>query len=357
MKNTVQRAGRLVLALLLLASLGLSSCNNSDSTTVYGNWTTGNSFPAAARRGAVSFVINNIAYAGTGIDVNGMKYNDFYSFDPNTGSWTTLTPFPGVARYYGVAFTVGSKGYVGTGYDGTNYLSDFWQFDPSVNTKVTNSNGTVTTTIGSWKKIADFLTAPGGSARYGAVAGSVGNYGYVGCGFDLNYKKDFYRYDPSTDTWATFAGFPGDKRMGAVAFTINGQMYVGTGINNGTIDTDFWSYNPTGDVWTQKRNTANQTTGSDIYDYSAVARNNAVSFVIGSFGYIATGSNGAARADCYQYDPTMDTWTKLNPFLGAARSNAVGFGIGNYGYVGLGSNGSSTPYDNFYKLDPSAQQQ
>ncbi|NML65372.1 galactose oxidase [Hymenobacter sp. RP-2-7] len=357
MKNLVQRASRLLLALVLLGSFGLSSCHKDDTTTVYGNWTKGSSFPAAARRGAVSFVINNVAYVGTGIDVNGTRYNDFYSYNPTNGSYTTLTSLPAVARYYAVAFTVGNYGYVGTGYDGTNYLADFWRFDPSANTQTTLANGTTVTTVGKWTRVADLTTALGGTARYGAVAGSVGNYGYVGCGFDLNYKKDFYRYDPTSNTWSTFAGFPGDKRMGAVAFTINNQLYVGTGINNGAVNTDFWSYNPSGDTWTQKRNTANQTTGSDIYDYSAVARNNAVAFVVGNYGYIVTGSNGGAvRSDCYQYDPTMDTWTKMNPFLGTARSYAVGFGIGNYGYVGTGANGTAS-YDDFWRIDPSAEQQ
>jgi len=357
MKHLVQRAGQLMLALVLLGSLGLSSCKkNSDSTTVYGNWTNGNSFPASARRGSVSFILNDVAYVGTGIDANGARYNDFYSYNPTTGSWTPLTPFPGTARYYAVAFTAGNKGYVGTGYDGQNYLADFWQFDPSVNTKTTLANNTVVTTVGSWKQVAPLTNVLGGTARYGAVAGTVGNNGYVGCGFDGNYKKDFYKYDPTSDTWSTFAGFPGDKRMGAVAFTINGQMYVGTGINNGAINTDFWSYNPAGDTWTQKRNTTNQTTGSDIYDYSAVARNNAVAFVIGNYGYVATGSNGGARNDCFQYDPSLDVWTKMNPFLGAVRSYGVGFGIGNYGYVGLGSNGTAA-YDNFFKFDPSVTQQ
>lgn len=359
MKNLVQRASRLLLALVLLGSFSLSSCKKDDTTTIYGNWTRGNTFPAANRQGSVSFVINNVAYIGTGRDINGTRYGDFYSYNPTTGGYATLTPLPAANRYNAVAFTVGNYGYVGTGYDGTNYLADFWRFDPSQNTTTTTTtNGvtTTTTTVGRWTQMASLTSVSGGTGRYGAVAGSVGNYGYVGCGFNLSNLKDFYRYDPTSNTWSTFAGFPGDKRQGAVAFTISNQMYVGLGTNNGAVNTDFWVYNPSGDTWTQKRNTASQTTGSDVYDYSGVARNNAVAFVVGSYGYVATGSNGSVRTDCYQYDPTMDTWTKLNPFLGSARSYAVGFGIGNYGYVGLGANGS-TPYDDFWRIDPSATQQ
>lgn len=368
MKNLVLRASQLLLALVLLGSLGLTSCKSTDSsTTVLGNWTKASTFLGTQRGNAVSFVINNVAYVGTGLDGNAVKYKDFFSFDPATGSWNKVTPMPttAAARYNAVAFSAAGKGYVGTGYDGTNLLSDFWQFDPAVNTVTTTTTGTVTTTtttIGSWKRVADFPT-PNGTGRYGAVAASVSDIGYVGCGYDGNNQKDFYKYDPASNTWSALtAGFPGDKRIGALAFVINGQMYVGTGINNNLYVTDFWAYNPVGNgTWTQKNSLANISTSTSSYDYSAVARAYASSFVIGNLGYVTVGSNSAVRADCQAYDPTLDTWTATNPFSftnggGAGRNSAVSFGIGNYGYVGTGYNGSLR-LDDFYKFDPSAAQQ
>jgi N-acetylneuraminic acid mutarotase len=365
MKNFPRLAGRLLALLVVLAGLGLSSCKKDDTTTVTGNWTRGNSFAGVARSNSVSFVINNVAYVGTGIDLNSVRYKDLYSYNPATGSWTQLTPMPAAAaaRYNAVAFVVGSKGYVGTGYDGTNYLSDFWEFDPAGSTTTTTTIGTTvtnTTTSGSWRQVADLTTVAGGTARYSAVAAGVGNYGYVGCGYDGNYKKDFYRYNPTSNTWSTFAGYPGDKRIGAVSFVINNQMYIGTGINNGAYTTDFYSYNPASDTWTQLRNLANQTTGSDIYDYSAVARAYAAAFSVNNLGYVTVGSNSSVRTDCYVYDPAADTWTLKNPFLGTGRSNAVGFSISGTGYVGLGTAGSSSTsgrYDDFWRFAPDEDQQ
>ncbi|QKG51981.1 Kelch repeat-containing protein [Hymenobacter sp. BRD67] len=367
MKNFPRLAGRLLALMLVAGSLGLSSCNNPDTTTVLGNWTPSSTFAGTGRSNAVSFVINNIAYVGTGIDTNSKRYNDFYAFNPATGSWTQVTPLPATARYNAVAFSAAGKGYVGTGYDGTNtnvnanYLSDFWQFDPTVNTTTTTGTNTVTTT-GSWKRVADF-PMPNGVGRYSAVAASVNDIGYVGCGYDGNYQKDFYQYDPKANTWTPLTnGFPGNKRMGALAFTINGQMYVGTGTNNNQYNTDFWAYNPAGGgTWTQKRYLANISTSTDSYDYSAVARAYASSFVIGNLGYVTVGSNSAVKTDCYAYDPTMDTWTATNPFFyttggGAGRNSAVSFSIGNYGYVGTGASGSSR-FDDFWQFDPSAAQQ
>lgn len=372
MKNLVLRASRLVLALTLLGSLGLTTSCKKDTETAptLGNWTPASTFTGTQRSNAVSFVINNVAYVGTGLDNVSKKYNDFYSLDPANGGWNKVTPMPAAAgvRYNAVAFSAAGKGYVGTGYDGTNQLSDFWQFDPAVNTVTTTVTGTApntvttsVTTTGSWKRVANFPT-PNGSGRSGAVAASVGDIGYVGCGFDGNNENDFYQYNPATNTWTALkAGFPGTKRIGALAFIINGKMYMGTGTNNGLYNTDFWSYDPAGDgKWTQLRNLKASTTG-DTYDYSAVARAYASSFVVGGLGYVTVGTNGTLRTDCYAYDPTADTWTLSSPFSftggGTPRFSAVSFGIGNYGYVGTGNGGNTNRFDDFYQFDPSVAQQ
>jgi N-acetylneuraminic acid mutarotase len=355
MKNFPRLAGRLLALLLVLGSLGFSSCKKDETTTVYGNWVRGNSFPGTVRSNAASFVVNGVAYVGTGIDANSVRYNDFFSFNPTTGSWLRLTPFPGVARYNATAFAVGNYGYVGTGYDGTNYLRDFWRFDPSQNT-TTTSGTTTTTTVGRWTQITDFPVNPGTTGRYGAVAASVGNFGYVGCGFDGNNEKDFYRYDPTANTWSPFAGFPGDKRINAVAFTVNNVMYVGTGINNGQYVTDFYAYDPAKDAWTAKSQLANISNSTASYDNSKVARTQAVAFTIGTAGYVTTGSNGAVTTSTYKYDPSLDTWTAMSPFLGSGRNGAVAFGIGNLGYVGTGNSGA-TRFDDFWTFDPNVTQQ
>ncbi|RYE89531.1 MAG: hypothetical protein EOO37_04860, partial [Cytophagaceae bacterium] len=77
MKNLVQRAGRLALALVVVGGIGLSSCKKDDTVTVYGNWVTNNpgSFRGVARQYAVSFVIDGVAYAGTGLDNKSTKLN------------------------------------------------------------------------------------------------------------------------------------------------------------------------------------------------------------------------------------------------------------------------------------------
>jgi N-acetylneuraminic acid mutarotase len=371
MKKFPRLAGRL-LALLALGSLGLSSCKKDETTTVYGNWKTGNAFPGSQRSNAVSFVIGGVAYMGTGWNPNisstaGSTFlNDFYSFT-TTGGWQPVTPFPGGGRHSAIAFAIGNYGYVGTGLvqatvnGATSSVpaSDFWQFDPKHNTDNTLTAATGDSTTGRWTRKQDFPASNIGNiaGRYGAFGASIGNFGYAGAGFDgSNNLKDFYSYDPSKNLWTTRTQFDGAKRIYPAAFTVNNILYVGAGTNNGVNNADFFAYNPTTNTWATKRQLANISTSSDSYDYSLVQRTQAAAFSIGDFGYITTGSNGAVRTDCYKYDPSLDTWTLMNPFKGVGRVGAVAFTINGLGYVGTGGSGSLR-FDDFWTFDPNATQE
>jgi N-acetylneuraminic acid mutarotase len=357
MKNISLRAGRFMALALVITGLGLGSCKKSDTTTVYGNWVRSSTYSGPIRSEAVSFVINNVAYAGTGFNptnppanTNGV-FNDFYAFDPSKGGWLQVTSMPAAAgvRYAAVAFTANGKGYVAGGNNGSGtYLSDVWLFNPDSTTTV----GT-TTTIGKWRQVKSMPVA-----LSGAVAGSINNIGYVGSGYDgSNNTNIFYQYNPTTNTWSRLsAAFGGDKRRGAFSFVVNNQFYVGGGSNNSANVTDVFSYDPSvaGGKWNTKRLLANVNNSNASYDYSAVARAQAVGFSVGDKGYVTVG--GSTLQSCYEYNAADDSWTLKNPFIGAARNNAVGFGIGNNGYVGLGTNGS-TRLDDFYSFAPNDAQQ
>jgi len=179
----------------------------------------------------------------------------------------------------------------------------------------------------TWTQVADF---PGG-ARDGAVAFAIGNYGYVGLGkTDSGYMKDFWRYDPSTNTWTQVADFPGDARRGAVAFVVNGKAYVGLGDqrNPDVYFSDFYCYDPSTNTWTQ------------VADFPGGARENALAFAVAGYGFVGCGQtiDHADHKDFWRYDPSTNTWTQItSDFGGADRENGVGWAIGNYGYFGFGN--------------------
>lgn len=92
-----------------------------------------------------------------------------------------------------------------------------------------------------------------GSGRYGAVAFGVNGKAYIGCGYDGNYLKDFYAFNPVANSWTQTISIGGTKRQGATSFVINGIAYVCCGQNNGEYVDDFWKFDPSTESWTQLR--------------------------------------------------------------------------------------------------------
>jgi hypothetical protein len=297
-----------------------------------GTWTAKTAFGGTARSGAVGFSIGTKGYIGTGYNGTALT-TDFWMYDPVANTWTQKLDFPGAARTDAVGFSIGTKGYIGTGYNGTALTKDFYEYDSVGNT---------------WTPKADFL----GTARRGAVGFSIGTKGYIGTGDDgvIPLTKDFYEYDPAGNTWTVKADFAGTARKNAVGFFIASKGYIGTGQDSSGYKKDFWEYTPAAGAalgtWTAKA------------DFGGEARSSAVGF--GSLcgnGYIGTGSTLCSYfKDFWEYDPAggtlgLGTWTPRNDFGGAERDNAVGFLIGSFGYIGTGWNGA-VYYNDFWEYQP-----
>ena len=227
---------------------------------VSNTWTQKADFGGGVRTQAVGFSIGTKGYVGTGT-YNFNSKNDFWEYNPSTNNWTQKTNFGGTARKDAIGFSIGSKGYIGTGYDGSN-KSDFWEYNPSTDT---------------WSQKAEFS----GTARQDAVGFSIGSKGYLGTGAGSSgYKNDFWEYNPSSNSWTQKANFVGVARESAVGFSINDFGYIGlgsTGSFSGNEKKDFWKYDPSTNSWTQKAN------------FGGTARGGAACFSINGKGYIGTG--------------------------------------------------------------------
>ena len=195
---------------------------------------------------------------------------------------------------------------------------------------------------GTWTQKAYF----GGTVvRGGAVGFSIGTNGYVATGYGgiINTQahplNDFWKFDSINNVWTQLGNFPGTARYSAVSFSIGTKGYVGTGYGTQLLK-DFWEYDSNNDTWTQKA------------DFGGTARRNAVGFSIGNKGYIGTGSdgNGIGRKDFWEYNPTTNIWTQKADVGGVARTNATGFSIGTKGYLGTGNTGGVGGSD-FWEYD------
>ncbi|MEO0338522.1 MAG: kelch repeat-containing protein [Bacteroidota bacterium] len=194
--------------------------------------------------------------------------------------------------------------------------------------------------LGNWIKRSDFE----GVTRSGAVSFTLGDFAYVGLGYDGDdYLKDFWRYDPNSDFWQRVDDFPGLGRTAAVAFSVDGKGYVGTGFN-GDLDeefADFWSFAPNapvGQMWERKA------------DFQGSARYNAVAFALNGKGFVGTGYDGNYLKDFYQYLPENDSWEQIISIGGSKREAAISFVIDNKAYVGTGRSNGVYEFD-FWSYD------
>lgn len=278
------------------------------------SWTAMTDFAGAGRNGAVSFTIGDYAYVGLGKDADNY-YVDFYKYDPSTDSWVQIADFPGTARQDAVAFTVNGIAYVGTGYTDDPSATYFKDF--YAYNPATNS----------WSAISDFS----GSARSSAVAFAIGDFGYVGTGIDASDEtKDFYKYNPSTDTWSSIANLASGKRKGAVGFAINGKGYVSGGgyadFKKGSFQhSDVYSYDPAANSWSE-----------EIFaDGINLPFQSASVFVVNARAYICYGNQDHVAV----YDPSDNSVQNKGDAigLGSDRYSGVAFSINNKGYFGTGS--------------------
>jgi hypothetical protein len=178
-----------------------------------------------------------------------------------------------------------------------------------------------------------------------AVGFSIGDKGYIGTGTNSGgeFRKDFYEYDPATDTWTQKANVGGEKRAEAVGFSIGNKGYIGTGAVETTgFTNDFWEYDPATDTWTEKA------------EFPGEGINAAVGFGIGSKGYIGTGLKfvGGPVNSFWEYDQPTDTWTEKDTLPASERQYAVGFSMNGKGYIGTGVRVNNVYLNDFWEYTP-----
>lgn len=145
----------------------------------------------------------------------------------------------------------------------------------------------------------------------------------------------------NANQWIQKADLGGSVRFGAFSFSIGNVGYMGGGYANGSNYSDFWQYDPSVDIWTQKSS-------------YPIAVRAAGSFAINGKGYVVCGRTSSTIADVNEYDPLTNVWTAKASFPGVPVYGGAGFSIGNKGYYGIGNGGSATGpyYTAFYELDP-----
>ncbi len=184
--------------------------------------------------------------------------------------------------------------------------------------------------------------------RHHPAAFSIGGVGYVvgGAEENSNALTDFYSYDPLADSWTDLGDYPGPPRGFGYALSTNTKGYVGFGINYdaGTSSEeylkDLWEYEPLSDSWTQ------------LTDLPGSARIHPAMVEIDGKIYVGCGGNEFGDlGDWWEYDINLDTWTEKATFPGSDRHHPYYFALDGYAYVGMGHSGLNI-FKDFYRYDP-----
>ena len=200
--------------------------------------------------------------------------------------------------------------------------------------------------------ILEFKQIPtnSGIGRASAVSFVVGEKAFIGLGRKASKKtalKDFWEFNSSTNVWTQKMEFPGKARVNAIAEVVRGNAFVGLGYDSnfsayqegGAQLKDFWSYNPLTDIWTQKASLPSEYTTA------------CVSFVVGSDIYIGFGFNGwGFKNEMWKYDTITDSWLQLKNSKLDSRTGSVVCTNGKQFFIGTGYN--TTNLNDWWSYSP-----
>lgn len=211
------------------------------------------------------------------------------TFQADAQKWFERSDFGAVGRHRATAMTIGNKGYAGIGH----------------------TNGTGTNIVykdwwqydpssNSWTQKADYPVP-----NYAAISFATDTKGYIGGGTMLS--SEFYEYDPQLNTWVAIANCPMNM-ADQTAFAINNKGYAFEG--NQCVE-----YNPANNMWTMK----------NAMPFSVGIWSS--SFVIGGSAFVKSNN------ELYEYKASVDSWIARAPFPGVSTAGSSAFALDEKGYV------------------------
>jgi hypothetical protein len=283
----------------------------SEPVNIAGSWARMADLPAPARYKAGYFSVGGKFYTGCGAS-EGITLRDFWRYDPPSNNWTQMADFPGVSRVYAMGTADNNYGYMGTGHTADNssriQLYDFYKYNPGTNV---------------WSTIPDYPDLINNFFLNYSI--SVNGHPYVSLSNVVQNTREIVN-----DSWVSHPNVSDLMDSGGnPVFVFGNSYYVICGYRFGTmiINNAVWEYNTLTSTWIRKAN------------FPGPARNLAIFFTIGNYGYMGCGTTPANQqfTDMWRYNPSNDSWIRIEDFPGGKRSHAVSASIGDYGFAGFGS--------------------
>lgn len=241
-------------------------------------------------------------------------------------TWNQISDFPGLDRDDAVAFVIGNYAYIGTGMTtGWNNLDDFKKFNLNTET---------------WESCASL---PAGEERQYAAGFSHNGLGYLFGGYNGTFLNDFWRYDPTSNSWTEILALPDEGRSGMSSFVIGDTAYIlgGKTSGEGAID-EVWAYNLVSGTWTQKSN------------FPFGKRWRATAIQNGTLSLFGLGKDEvpASHNDFHAYDASTDSWSTIADFPGVGRNYVAGVSHNNRLFAAFGVDDASNFYKDCWEYNP-----
>lgn len=164
----------------------------------------------------------------------------------------------------------------------------------------------------SWVQLQDFPGSPRDDAAQFTINGNI----YIGTGRDDAFAltNDWWKYDTGSGTWSPIASLPASPRQYCAAFTVNGTGYLFGGKDDNGALAELWAYSPAEDHWDQRAS------------LPAEGRYTSVAAEGWNYGIVATGilESGSPTNEAWRYWPSTDGWEAMTPVPGPARHHAMG---------------------------------
>ena len=187
-----------------------------------------------------------------------------------------------------------------------------------------------------WEQLPDFL----GTARDDAAAFSIDCDVYVGTGMQVGWSltNDFWRYDSFSQTWSPSTTLPASPRQYCTAQSLFSQGYLFGGLDASGPLSELWSFDPGSQSWIQRASLP----GAGRYACG--------SFVLANSLYICGGiiAGGTALNELWKYDPFTDSWEQRSSLPGVGRHRMA---TAEGGFVAGGADSSYAPLDECWQYN------
>lgn len=199
-----------------------------------------------------------------------------------------------------------------------------------------------------------------GLGRHRSTGCATSHRGYLGlghhngAGVDISFK-DWWEYDPASDTWTQRADFPVSTH-GALAFVVDNCPVVGGG---SALSTQFYKFNPNTNSWAPIANCILSNPGDSqafsvnncgfVYQANQLAKydpqtdawtlcaQGPISFATWSCSFAIEGSGFIkSGAQLWEYKPLHDQWIQRASFPGVCTNGSSAFAIEQHGYITCG---------------------